>query len=226
MIAYLNEKADTRIIAFLNEMGFEAKLLSPFNVLEKPVSTHADMLLLAVEDTLFIHKDYDLEINGFNKIIKIDEPISSKYPNDILLNIAIVGRNAFANTKHASKTVLNHLKENGYSIHHVSQGYAHCSTCIVSENAIITADKGIAQAAQCVGIDVLLISEGNISLPPYNHGFIGGACGATSHSIYFCGSINYHPDGDKIREFIKNHSKDIIELSDSPLIDIGGILFI
>ena len=98
MIAYLSEKADNRIIDSLIERGFEVKLLSPFNALSEPVSSHADMLLLTVGGTLFIHKDYDLEIKDFDKIININEPISEKYPNDILLNIAIVGKNAFANT--------------------------------------------------------------------------------------------------------------------------------
>ena len=226
MLAYLSQNADKRIFEALQQEGFEAIPLAPFSALSHPVDTHADMLLLSVGNVVFVHKDYKIDLSAFENVIHIDEPLGNKYPNDVLLNIAIVGKNVFANIKNASKTILKYLEDNGFAIHHVSQGYAHCSTCIVSENAIITADKGIAQAAQCVGIDVLLISEGNISLPPYNHGFIGGACGATSHSIYFCGSLNYHPDGDKIREFIKNHSKDIIELSDSPLIDIGGILFI
>ena len=226
MIAYLSEKADNRIINSLKEMGFELKLLSPFSALANPVSTHADMLLCAVEDTIFHHKDYNCETIGFNQIFKIEEPISEKYPNDVLLNIAVVGKHVFANSKYASKTIVEFLKEKGYLVHHVQQGYAHCSTCIVNENAIITADKGIAITAQNNGVDALLISEGHISLPPYNHGFIGGACGTTSNALYFCGSLNYHPDGDKIRAFITNHGKDIIELSDSPLIDIGGILFI
>lgn len=225
MIAYLSEKADNRIIDSLIERGFEVKLLSPFNALSEPVSSHADMLLLTVGGTLFIHKDYDLEIKDFDKIININEPISEKYPNDILLNIAIVGKNAFANTKHSSKAVLKHLEKNGYSIHHVSQGYAHCSTCTVNENAIITADKGIAMTAQSVDVDVLLISEGNISLPPYKHGFIGGACGSSADSVYFCGSLSCHPDGEKIKNFIQSHQKSVIELGSFPLCDIGGILF-
>lgn len=226
MIAYLSEKADNRIIASLKKMGLDVKLLPPFDNLAEPVSSHADMLLCAVEDTIFSHKDYNCEIRDFNQILKIEEAMSDKYPNDVLLNIAIVGKHVFANSRHASKTVIEFLNKKGYSIHHVSQGYAHCSTCIVNDNAIITSDKGIAIAAQNGGVDVLLISEGYISLPPYNHGFIGGACGATRNAIYFCGSLKHHPDGDKIRAFIQNHGKDIVELCNSPLIDIGGILFI
>lgn len=226
MLAYLSEKADNKIIDSLSQKGFEVILLPPFSSLSNPVSTHADMLLLSVDRYLFVHQDYDIATKGFDKVIKIDEPMSSKYPNDILLNIAIVGKNVFANTKYASATILKYLEQNGYSIHHVSQGYAHCSTCIVNDNAIITADKGIALTAQNIGIDVLLIDEGHISLPPYDYGFIGGSCGLHGDSIYFCGSLNYHPNGEDIRAFCKSYGKQIVELLDAPIIDIGGILFV
>ena len=224
MKAYISQNADKKIIDALKQEGFEEKLLAPFSALESPVDTHADMLLLAVGDTVFVHQDYKIDLDGFEKIIKIDEPMSNKYPNDVLLNIAIVGKNAFCNTKFASKTVLKHLEENNFSVHHVAQGYAHCSTCIVSENALISADKGIVEVAKGVGIDALLISSGHISLPPYEYGFIGGSCGSNGDKIYFCGALNHHPDGSKIRDFATKHGKIIVELSSSPLADIGGII--
>ena len=225
MLAYLSQNADKRIINALKQEGFEAIPLAPFGTLETPVDTHADMLILAVNSVLFVHKDYSCKIRSFENVIRIDEPMGAKYPNDVLLNIAAVGKNVFTNTKYASKTVLDYLNSMGFIIHHVAQGYAHCSTCIVSDNAIITADKGIAEAGQKAGIDALMINEGYISLSPYNHGFIGGCCGLYKDIIYFCGSLKYHPDGDKIREFCKKHGKNIIELCDAPLTDIGGILF-
>ena len=225
MVAYISENANKRIIQALEQEGFEVQLLAPFSALAHPVDTHADMLLCAFDNVLFMHKDYPLEIEGFEKLIRIDEKISAKYPNDVLLNIAIAGKNAFANVEFASKTVLEYLQKNGYEIHHVKQGYAHCSTCIVSEGAIITADKGIAQEAQKAGIDALIISEGHISLPPYNHGFIGGCCSSYKGKIYFSGSLNYHPDGEKIRQFCISHGKEAVELCDAPLFDVGGIMF-
>lgn len=222
MLAYLSQNADKAIFESLAQRGFEIKALPPFPALARPTDTHADMLLLKVGDNVFKHKSYALEGDFLN----IDEPIGKKYPCDVPLNILIVGNMAFCNEKHASKTVLAHLSSMGYSIHHAAQGYAHCSACAVSENAIITADRSIARAAELAGVDTLLISEGNISLPPYGYGFIGGASGSTDGAVYFCGSLKYHPDGERIKEFISRHGKEAVELANSPLSDIGGILFI
>lgn len=226
MFAYINEKSDKRIIDALKQEGFEIKLLAPFSALSDPVDAHADMLLLTIGNTVFVHKDYETLLDGFDNVIKIDEPMSNKYPRDVLLNIAIVGKNAFCNTKYASKTVLKYLKENDFAIHHVSQGYTHCSTCIVGENAIITADIGIAEASRKAGIDCLLISSGHITLPPYDYGFIGGASGLNEDKIYFCGSLKHHPDGKKIHDFCQKNGKTVVELCNSPLVDVGGIIII
>lgn len=224
MVAYISQNADKRILTALKQEGFKIIPLAPFSALSHPVDTHADMLLLTVGDTIFVHKDYNIELCAFENIIKIDEPVSCKYPNDVLLNIAVVGKNAFANTKHASKTVLNYLEQNGFAIHHVSQGYTHCSTCIVSENAIITADSGITNVARKIGIDVLEIESGHITLDPYDYGFIGGSSGAYKDKIYFVGSLKYHPQGKEIRNFCAHHGKKVVELCDTPLADVGGIL--
>ena len=224
MVAYLSQNADNKIFNALEQEGFKTIPLVPFGALSHPVDTHADMLLLKVDDVVFVHKDYSIDLSHLKNVIQIDEPMKNKYPNDVLLNIAIVGKNVFANTKYASKTVLEYLEKHDFFIHHVSQGYAHCSTCIVNENAIISADAGIIKAAQRVGVDALKIDEGHISLSPYNHGFIGGTCGSHADKIYFCGTLDSHPSCKEIRAFCTKHGKTIIELSNTNLMDIGGIL--
>ena len=231
MLAFLSSDTPKNIISALEEKGARVIPLPPFSALQAPVASHTDMLLLAYGETLFIHKDYAFSSNealldAFDKVITLDEPISSKYPNDILLNIAIVGDNVFANTKFASKIALDFLSGQGKKICHVNQGYAHCSICTVSDNAIITSDVGIADTAKSVGIDTLLISSGHISLPGYDYGFIGGASGTDKDNVYFCGSLSYHPDGTSIKSFCQKHGKTVVELSDSPLVDIGGILLV
>ena len=231
MLAFLSSNSPEILTKTLSQRGIPVVTLPPFSLLQKPVASHADMLLLACEKTLFVHKDYAFSSsealkNAFGDTVFIDEPISSEYPHDILLNIAIVGGEVFANVNFASKTVLSFLEKQGKRIHNVKQGYAHCSTCIVNDKAIITADVGIANAAQKAGIDVLKISSGNISLSGYDHGFIGGASGYDSKHVYFCGSLEFHPDGESIKSFCQKHGKIVVELSSSPLVDVGGILFV
>lgn len=221
MLAYISAKADNRIFDALAREGFEVKLLAPFSALSHPTDTHADMLLCAVGNVIFKHADYPLSGN----FTDVQAPMSASYPHDVLLNIAIVGNHAFCNKKHASSEILEYLEENGYTVHHVAQGYAHCSTCIVGDNAIITADEGIFATAISLGIDALKISAGHISLPPYDYGFIGGASGTTANAVYLCGSLKHHPDGDAIRTFITSHNKRVVELCDLPLTDVGGIVF-
>ena len=107
----------------------------------------------------------------------------------------------------------------------VRQGYAKCSTAVVSEHAIITADSGIANAASLAGLDVLKLQPGYIHLDGYAYGFIGGTCGKLSAStIAFAGSVNRHPQAAEILKFLEQHQVQAISLYEGPLQDIGGIL--
>lgn len=229
MIAYVNERMSPEMIERLESMGFSARKLPPCPDLVPPTNSHPDMLALPVGKTVFVYKNMQTSLEGFEKIIEIPEPLGEKYPHDVLLNIAVVGDLVIANTKTASGFVLDHLEKMGKKIRHTNQGYAHCSTCIVSDNAIITADESIARVAREEGIDALLISEGNIELPPYDTGFVGGASGAVNDKVVFLGSIDSHPDAEKIKAFCLSHGKTPVSLSPSPLaplIDLGGIMFI
>ena len=113
----------------------------------------------------------------------------------------------------------------GYHPIFVAQGYANCSVAVVDEHSIITADCGIAKACRAAGLDVLQICPGFIRIPVYDTGFIGGCCGKLgADQLAFTGRLDSHPDGMKIRAFIKECGVQIIELTDEPLFDIGGLL--
>ena len=108
----------------------------------------------------------------------------------------------------------------------VKHGYAKCSICSVGENAIITADPSIAKTAKKNGIDVLKTEASHTRLDGYDCGFIGGASGDDGENIYFCGNLEKHPDGEKIKEFCKKHGRGVVCLSDEPLYDYGTLFFI
>lgn len=219
----------------LKEEGFETILLPPAPYLSPAVASHTDMLIFIGFGRLFCHEKYyesnrgviDGIVNECSLELSLsNEPTGEKYPLDVLFNAALVGDKLICNEKTVSMLILSAARDNGCEIVSVSQGYTKCSVCVVSDNAIITADKGIAKACKGKGIDVLDITEGHISLPPYNFGFIGGASGECGDKVYFCGSLERHPDGERIREFCKAHGKIAVSLSDGELQDVGSLFFI
>ena len=99
------------------------------------------------------------------------------------------------------------------------------SVCVVDENSIITADAGIAAAAEGRGLDVLRIQAGFFELPGYSYGFIGGSCFKLSKTeLVFTGTIDRHPDRGAIIGFLHDHGVEALYLRDEPAVDIGGII--
>jgi hypothetical protein len=92
----------------------------------------------------------------------------------------------------------------------------------VSENAVITADKGLA--GKIDNADVLLIREGYIALDGYNYGFIGGASFNFGGKLFFFGDISKHADYRQIIAFCERHDTAVISLSDDLLYDYGSII--
>ncbi len=96
---------------------------------------------------------------------------------------------------------------------------------VVDRRSIITSDRSIHKSAQENSVESLLICEGHIVLRGYNHGFIGGASGKSGDTIFITGTIDHHPDRDKIYNFIETRGKSIKILSDDRALDTGSILF-
>lgn len=234
MLAITDNRITPSSLVSLGEEGFDTILLPPADYFSPAVASHTDMLIFIGFGRLFCHrKYYDSNRDTIDRIIRerslelslSDEPTGEKYPHDVLFNAALVGNRLICNEKTVSSLILDTAKTMGCEIISVSQGYTKCSVTIVSDGAIITSDKGIASAVD-EKLDVLLICEGHISLPPYNFGFIGGTSGVYSDKVYFCGSLDTHPDGDKIEEFCKKHKKSATSLGDGILQDVGSIFFI
>lgn len=216
------------IKAALESKGITVIEVIAHKSLSKPVASHADMQLhdmgggrvvAAKAADALIRK---LEELGFS--VEKQE-LSAKYPGDVALNCFLLGKNLFCNQKGTSKLLLNNYQSIGAGIVNIKQGYAKCSVCIVDENSIITADPGIAEAATLQGIDVLRIKSGAVSLPGYESGFIGGCCGLIAQDkLAFTGNLSRHPDAERIKAFCVSKGVGTVELADSELIDIGGIL--
>lgn len=235
MLAVTDQKLSAASLSSLRREGFEAVLLPPADYLQETVSSHTDMLFFIGFGRLFCHRlYYERNATWIDRICLTanvaltvsNEPTGEKYPLDVLFNACMIGSRLICNRKTVSKLILTAAEANGYEIVHVPQGYTKCSIAVVSENAIITADRAIAMACASVGIDVLQIREGYVSLPPYSFGFIGGASGSLGDKVYFCGSLSTHPDGDRIIAFCQRHGKIAVSLSEGELQDVGSLFFI
>lgn len=234
----LPDKKVTLCVASVDsEMGkklsdIDISVISP-NIskdLAKPVSSHADMLMHHLgNNNIVVAKKQNLlkaalEANGFHVRLS-DNYLHKDYPRDILLNACRIGNVLIAKKDSLDTFILEYCENNGIRIINTNQGYAKCSLCIVDEKSIITADKSLYQTLSLNGFDVLLISPGNIDLPGYSYGFIGGCCGLINKGLLaFTGEIELHPDFMKIKEFLFSKNTEYISLRKGKLIDIGGII--
>lgn len=232
MLAVTDPRMPCSAKAKLKEIS-EVIELPPFSALDSRVASHPDMLLFRLGDKLFVCEEYYKEAKEIiDKIIKsaslklvlTEDRFGNIYPDDIKFNAFVLNNTIIGNIENISKEIKKYSVGLGLMTTDVKQGYAKCST-VVLENAIITADTGIYNAARKLGAKALLVSPGGISLDGYNCGFIGGVSGVWEKRVFFCGDITKHPDHTIISEFCVERGYEIISLSDEPLYDVGTILF-
>ncbi len=197
--------------------------------LPTPEQFHADLQIIHLGEDLFVCSptvfDYYNNTLIGARLIMGDKSCNYSYPDNVLYNAAIVGNKMFGKLSCLDRKVLECAKENGLDLVNVKQGYTKCSTAIISENAVITSDHGLAELYRNNNIDVLLISDGNINLPGYNYGFIGGCCTKISNDVlWFTGNISAHPDYTQILNFCKKYGCDLCFDENNPLTDIGSII--
>ena len=194
---------------------------------------HADMQCLIIDDHAFVLsrcKRLTDALSGRYTVIPCGDGIRGEYPGNVVLNAAVAGKRVIAKLRSLDEKVLEYCADNGYELINVNQGYAKCSCAIVSDDALITADKGIYNSLrETRNIEALLIGEGSVTLPGAEYGFIGGASGLDinggKRTLYFCGNIKEHPDCDSIKTFCDKHDTEIVSLTNSALTDVGGMIF-
>ena len=203
------------------------KLNIPFTIipqnasLPSPVCTHPDMSAVKICGRLFSSGD----MAKFFGAADTGEAFGDRYPYDVIFNGFEFCENLVCNENTFSKAVLQFAKDNGLRVINVKQGYAKCSTLVLGTKGVITADISIANALEKV-CRVLLIEAGGILLVPYDYGFIGGASFTIGENVYFFGDISSHKNCDRILEFISECGFNAISLSDEPLFDCGGGIWI
>ncbi len=232
MNTILDYRASTKTVDALKKLGLNIVKTTHLNHVYTTICGHADIMLhkldectVVVEPTTY---EYFKKMLPNIKVIKGDTILQEKYPFDIAYNAARIGKNLFCYEKYTDNQILEYCNENNIKIINTKQGYAKCSICIISDDAIITSDKNIALQAEKNNIDVLMIVNDNkIKLIGFDNGFIGGATGLIRKDVLVVnGNINLHTDAEKILSFSKKHNVEIISLNDEDITDIGSILVI
>ena len=221
------------IVNALARYGFRPVKVKPYRgQIGNPESTHADMQILTVNNTVVLLRNNTefnsrvLPLLNDKRVVYTEKEISEfKYPDCIKLNVLIVGNNAVLNLAHADRNVIQTL--DGYDLINVNQGYAKCCCAVVDDHSIITSDESICKAASDNNIDCLKITSGFIELCDKYYGFIGGCSFKSDNdTLVFTGDITAHPDFDRIHNFCRERCVRIHSLIDKPLYDVGGIIII
>ncbi len=216
--------------AFENKTGIETIAIKPYSRLAPPVASHPDMLFCVLDKTVFCYKDYMLENNlcdivrdeGYD-VVFVSKECTAEYPNDISLNVLVMGKDLICNGKHTAPEILEYAERNGYTVCNVKQGYSACSTLVIDENTAITSDKGVASAIETLGKRAACVENTDIILPGYNCGFVGGASGKVGRSVCFFGDIDTLQNGKLIHNLLIEKNTPIITISSGRVYDFGGI---
>ena len=215
----------------LLSMGIEVIKTLKHPQLYDAVSFHPDMVIcpvgagkMVVEPTMYEYFRKTLSSYG-TVVLKGETELSRNYPLNIAYNIAVAGNKAFLYSRYADKIIVDELGKNNTVFINVKQGYTKCSTAVIDDNSIVTADRGIYTAALKNGMDALLISPGHIKLEGFDYGFIGGCCGRIGRSfLVFAGNPSLHPDWPVLLDFLEKRGITAVPLFDGPLMDVGSII--
>jgi hypothetical protein len=206
--------------------------LPPNQGLHGSLMNHPDLMVACPAEGVLVHSpDMDPAIiemvrdYGFTLIPGEKRPFGN-YPADVPYNVAVIGRNAFLNTRFTDRVVLECLVKAGVAVNHVSQGYAKCSVCMLNEEAMITSDEGIFRAARAKNIDVLLIPpQKSIELEGFGYGFIGGATGLISKDeLAISGEFDRLDDAGTIARFLDKYGIRPVSLDAGRVLDLGSLI--
>ena len=235
-LALLDERIPNDARIELERRGYHTILMPACDRLPVATASHPDMLVMKLGDELIVegryfeeHSDIFREIASLCPSIKIscaDVTLSPVYPDDCKMNALTLGERIFLRVDSVCGDIVKAAEKLGMSITSVRQGYPACTVLALGDSHAITADRGMASALRKEGVEVLLIDDGDILLPPYEYGFIGGATGVHRGAVYFIGDIRMHKNASEIEDFSRLAGYEPISLCGGALLDLGRIIFI
>ncbi len=229
----LDYRADEAIVNKLQELGYKVIHSMENKDVSPALAGHPDLQICKCSSDVYFccpscYKYYKDVLADYGvEVIMGETSLSSNYPTDIAYNVAWIGNAAVHNLRYTDLCIKKYFAKSNIDMINVSQGYSKCNICVVSNDAVITSDRGIYKALVAHGIDALLICEGHIDIFGWEQGFIGGASGRLdNNTLAFCGDISMHPDFEKIKMFCSKYNVDCISLSNKRLMDLGSVILV
>lgn len=193
--------------------------------LDPRLAGHADLVVFCAGMRIFAAEEiYNYIVSYLTNRGYLVEPVTGlgkNYPADVPLCICATGKYTIYNPATAYAPAV--AAAGGIPVH-VNQGYTRCAVLVVDDASIIMGDAGVCRAAKSAGMDTLYIEPGYVTLDGYDTGFIGGASFTIGDTVYFTGTLDSHPDRERILRFITEHGKRPVFLTDRPIFDIGGAI--
>jgi hypothetical protein len=212
------------------------------------ISGHPDIFFCQSPGCLFVApnlpgKYFEMLKKHRIEYITGELPAGNEYPDTARYNAVATDKYLIHNFRHTDPVIRDSIPTHRDSIPthrdsipvpcsstlarlQVEQGYTRCNLLPLREGHFITSDEGIFNILQGRSPCVIYINPLEIKLEDFPHGFFGGCCGVLESMVFINGSLWYHPDGHKIRDFLESLHYEIIELSDGQLTDVGSVLFV
>lgn len=213
----------------LDAMGLEVLWLPDNPDVDSRLAGHADLSIFAAGRTvvaaggIYSYLVQTCQFKGYS-VLPASMGQKSRYPADAGLCICDTGRYIIANPAVMDPALVPFL--HGRMIQ-VAQGYSRCAVVAADDHSIISADPGICRAARTAGMDVLQIAPGFVQLDGFPYGFLGGAViRLTDNTVAFTGKLDDHPDKNRIVDFLHDHGQTVRFLTDKPVFDVGGGIFL
>ena len=174
-IAIVDGRIDPSMERRLILSGFVVVTLPPSSRLSIPLASHTDMLIARLGKHYVTTTDYldeaafaiqDIYDAIHPSMHFADEMHGAEYPKDVIFNCLVMGTRVYARLDSLSPYLKALATELGYTLSDVKQGYPACVVLKLSDEAVITADEGMAKVLEADGIRVYKIRAGGISLLP------------------------------------------------------------
>ncbi len=205
--------------------------LVPFytrGITHEALSGHPDIFFCKIEDQLVaapnVPEIYFTKLLDHGITVRLGENrVGFKKNNTTAYNAVFTSRYLIHRRKYTDPVILD---QQGCRLFiEVKQSFTRCSLIALRDNYFITSDKDIERKLIEHDANVFFVDPKKIVLPGFPYGLIGGCAGINGNKIFFIGSLDYHPEGKELGNYLHKLDYEIIELYRGQLFDGGGLFF-